>query len=934
MNRTPIRTAFALFLFAATATEAVEDKAARFYEDALARIERKDDAGAVIQLKNALQIDPRMLSAHLLLGRAYLKSGQPDAAQESLETALRLGADRTQVALMLARAYVEQGKPKDVLDRFAPESVPSNERAELLVIRGEAHKQLGDFRAATQSFESARAFDVTSLPATLALADAYAHQGRESEANKLAEEAVARTPEDARVWYSKGAVLHASHDSKGALDAYAQALKLEPKFTVARISRVSLLFDLGRDKEALPDLDYLKRESPKEPRGAYFRALYFNRTGDANGTREALAEVTKLLDPVPSEVLRARAPELLMIGALAHHGLDEPEKAIRYLEAFLESNSTNPGARKLLASIHIGRKEFTRAIDLLEVGQRYAPKDPQLLALLASAYMAVGKNQMAARFLEQALETGSGSPEVNATLGFNLMQTGQQDLGIQYLQKAFDKDPSRGNLGTSLAVLHIRRGDPKKALSVAERLLQRQPNNAAVLNLSGVAKAALGDNSGARLDYDKAIRSDPGLSAARLNLAKLDLAEKKFDSARTRLIAINKERLKDPQPLYELARLEDALGRPTEAIRWLERLRIAGDKHVPGNLLLSDLLLRTGQPKKALEVLQALQPVTQDNLDVNGALAAALIANGDRKGAQTALQKMTRVAEFDAAWQYRIAQLQVRAGNAQGALYSLDKALSANPRYLPARVLLTEIDVSEGRLDQSEARARAILAANASEPEGFRLLGDIAVRRAKFVDATAFYRNALAKAASTPNALRVYNATLASGDARGATAFLETWLKSHPGDAVSQQALAEGYMRSGDLATARSRYEALLKPGFEPPTVLNNLAVIADRQGDGAKAVDYAKRAVAVAPGSAGVLDTFGWLLVRRGDFDTGLKHLREAKVRDPRNPEIRFHLASALAMGGRKSEAKQELTLLLSEVPTFAGASDAKALLKQLEGS
>ncbi len=934
MNTTSIRILLALFLLAVTGATAVEDKAAHFYEDALARIENKDEAGAIVQLKNALQIDPRMLSAHLLLGRAYLKSGQPDAAQESLDTALRLGADRSLVALMLARSYVEQGKAKDALDRFPPEAAPPNERAELLVVRGEAFKQLGDLRSATQSFEAARAFDGASLTATLALADAYAHQGRESEARKLADEAVARAPNDARVWYSKGAVLHASQDAQGALDAYEQALKLEPRFTNARISRVSLLFDLGRDTEALPDLDYLKRENPKEPRGAYYRALYLNRTGDANGTRAALSEVTALLDPVPPDVVRARAPELLMIGALAHHGLNEPEKAIRYLEAFLHTNSTNPGARKLLASIYIARKDFTRAIDLLEVGQRYASRDPQMLALLASAYMAVGKNQMAARFLEQALETGGGSPEVNATLGFNLLQTGQQDLGIQYLQKAFDKDPSRGNLGTSLAVLHIRRGDPKKALSVAEQLLQRQPDNAVLLNLSGVAKAALGDRAGARNDYGKAIRSDPSLSAARLNLAKLDIAEKKFDQARTRLVALNKERSKDPQPMYELARLEDSLGRPSEAIRWLERLRVADANHVSGGLFLSDLLLRTGQPKKALEILQSLQPLTQDNLDVNGALAGALIANGDPKGAQTTLQKMTRVAESDPTWQYRIAQLQIRAGNPSGALYSLDKALSANPHYLPARVLQAEIDVSEGRLDQSEARARAILAATPTESEGFRLLGDIAARRGRFVDAAGFYRSALAKSATTSNALRVYNSTLAGGDAKGAVRFLDTWLKTHPKDGAVAQALAEGYMRMGDLSAARTRYEALLRSGVEAPAILNNLAVIADRQGDGAKALDYAKRAVTVAPDSASILDTLGWLLVRRGDFDSGLKQLREAKIRDPRNPDIRFHLASALALGGRKSEAKQELTLLLSEVPGFAGIEDAKALLKQLEGS
>ena len=44
-------------------------KAAKFYEDALVRYEKKDIEGAIIQLKNALQIDPNMLPVQVLLGK-------------------------------------------------------------------------------------------------------------------------------------------------------------------------------------------------------------------------------------------------------------------------------------------------------------------------------------------------------------------------------------------------------------------------------------------------------------------------------------------------------------------------------------------------------------------------------------------------------------------------------------------------------------------------------------------------------------------------------------------------------------------------------------------------------------------------------------------------------------------------------------------------
>lgn len=51
-------------------------KAARFYEDALGRYERRDLAAAIIQLKNALQLDKTLLPVHELLGKALLLNGE------------------------------------------------------------------------------------------------------------------------------------------------------------------------------------------------------------------------------------------------------------------------------------------------------------------------------------------------------------------------------------------------------------------------------------------------------------------------------------------------------------------------------------------------------------------------------------------------------------------------------------------------------------------------------------------------------------------------------------------------------------------------------------------------------------------------------------------------------------------------------------------
>ncbi len=908
-----------------------EDKASRFYEDALARYEKKDIAGAIIQLRNALKEDPKNLSANLLLGQAHLANSQPVEALDAFEKASKYGADRSEVAVPMAHALLGTGKSREVLTRFPVEGMTGSKRMEMLVIRGQAYRQEGELVSAESSFEEARGIDPNAINATLALADLMSVRGRRTEALALADDAIRVKPQDPSAWYVKGSILQRFGDVAGAIRAYDQALTFDPRMVDARVSRATLLLNLGRIDAVAVDVDYLKREFPNEPRANYLRAVYLSGKGDAAGTQAALMEITQALDPVPIDILQARLPELLMLGGLAHHGLGAPQKARGYLNRFLQVHPGHPGASKVMGSMYLEQRDYVNALSVLEPLLKTAPNDPQALALLASANLGRGRGQQAARYLERALELGGESPEIQATLGLSLLRTGQSDVGMKHLEAAFAKDPNQDKAGAALALLYIRRGDPKRAVAIAEQMAQRFPSNLSVLNLVGVARAAAGDMRGARSAYEQAIRTDPSFTAAQLNLAKLDVQEKKLGAAKERLLAVEKARPKDIQAMFELGRLEDSAGNPAEAARWFEKARAIDQRDLKVALALTDLYLRTKEPAKALDIVRIIEPFEAENLEVLAALSSALLANGDSKGSINVLTRMTKIAEFDAVWQTRIAQLQMRANNMQGAGYSLDKAIAGNPAYLPARVTQVEVDLLSGQIDRAEARATAILREKPDLAIGYRLSADVAMRRGKYADAVNGYRAALAKEPSTEHALRVYEAHVRSGSVDKGIAFLEGWAKDHRGDFAVTMALAEGYLRAGNLAEARARYEALLKERGEEPNLLNNLANVAAKQGDGAKAVEYAERAFKAAPQDGLIQDTLGWLLVQNGAVDTGLKNLREARLRAPGNPEVRYHLAVALARSGRKDEARKELNEVIAANTRFDGIDDARQLQREL---
>lgn len=920
-----------LVTFVPSVSLAADAKASRYYEDALVRYEKKDLAGAIIQLKNALQIDKNMLSVQMLLGKALLQSGDVVAAEVAFTEALRLGVNRAEVVIPLGQTYLAQGKQKLIFEQqqFSLNGLPMGVQVQLLLLRSAASADLGDLRGALKAVEEARALDPNSASGWLAEVPIRIRSRQFPEANVAADRALALTPNSAEAWYQKGSVAHVSGDLAATLAAYDRAIKLEPDHAEAHVARAGLHIDLGRLAEAARDLDELKRIAPNEPRAAYLRALLAEQSNQPEVSRKALKDVVGLIDPVPIDFIRYR-PQLLMLNGLAHFGLNEREKAKQYLEQFQKQQSNSP-ASKLLAQIYLTESNTDRAIEVLDTYLKANPADGQAMTLLASALMSRGQHARATSLMQEALKT-KDTPEFRTVLGLSLIQGGRAGSGMTELEAAYKKDPRQTQAGTALVGLYLRSGQGAKAVLVAESLVKQQPSNAGFFNLLGLAKAQTNNLAGARTAFEQSTKLDVALVSPKINLARLEIAGKAYDAAATRLAAILKADEKNTEAMYEMAILSERRNQPAETQRWLEKaVDLSGPKEVRWGLALSDFHLRNGRPGPALEAIKRVSGKLPDDLQVLLAYAKVQLANGDLVGAKSTLTSATRVADYQPAVQLQIALMQLSANNPAGAGYSLDKALSSQPDFLPAMALMTEVELRQGDPAKAEKRARDIVAKAPKRAIGYSLLGDVATSRGQTPAALEAYRRAHQLEPSTDTLLRLYR-TLASQDGgKPAVQLAEQWMKTHPKDARTQKALADGYARTGNFAAARTAYQALIKITPEDGDALNNLANVMLRLKDPA-AIHVAEQAVAKSPNNPNAIDTLGWALFQGGQTDRALQLLRDARLRDPGHPEIRYHLAVVLAQTGRKTEAKEELEAALKVGQGFESAADAAALLKTLK--
>ncbi|HNO64590.1 MAG TPA: tetratricopeptide repeat protein, partial [Thauera aminoaromatica] len=432
--------------------------------------------------------------------------------------------------------------------------------------------------------------------------------------------------------------------------------------------------------------------------------------------------------------------------------------------------------------------------------------------------------------------------------------------------------------------------------------------------------------------FEEALRRDPGFAPARLNLARVDVAQGRFDAARATYAEMLRKNRRDAVAMHESALLEQRAGNLPEAQRWLEKAVAERPESLDFGLALVRLHAVAGARASALDVAKATSARHPGNGAALAALAEAQIEAGEERAARQTLAEMTRLADFDARRLLHVGALQMRAGNPVGAAYAARKILQASPGHEIAMVLEADAMAADPEVDPRalEAAVAALRAAHPSSADALRLSGDLALRAKRHAEAERFYVEAHARAPSQVLLARIATLAVSRGAPRAAMPQLERWLSERGEDATVREMLAELHMQAGGMTAAAEQYERIIGAGEAGARVYNNLANIRLALGKG-DALQAAEKAYALAPEDARVLDTLGWVLAQTGRLDEALRHLRDARLRAPENGEIRWHLAEVLAKQGRSREARAELESGLQGQPSGEWVEAARDLLRRL---
>lgn len=905
--------ATALLLAFAGPALATPEKSAKYYEDALARYEKEDWSGAQVQLQNALKENPKNLAAHLLLGKILQRAGELKAAEAAYETALKQGVSKVEVAPLLGQIYLQLGNTRQLLENITAGGLPPHVQAEVLTLRGSAQALSGSVSAATQSFAEARTADPKSALPFIAEAPVLLRAGEPAKARASALKATEMAPNNYNAWFQYGTILFNLGEVPAALAAFDKAIAINGKHVDSRVSRASTLLVLKRDAEAETELKALKDGKVKEPRASFLRAMQLSQKNQAQAARPEYQEAANLIDAMSPNV-RANSEPLLMAGALSHRALGNREKTREYLETLLARNSKHQAAQMLLAGTLVEANELNRAVPLIEGLLRNNPNDAQALYMMGSVYMARKQYAQASELLDKAARLAPGGPALR-DLSFSQFGLGQEKQGLANLERAYAQNPKDLRTAIELAVYYARAGDGKRAVKIADGLVAQDPGNLTMLNFLGNIKGRLGDKKGLKEAYDRALAKDPKFRPVVMNMSWYDMEEGRYDQARARLKAFLKDNPKDPDVLFQLGSLEESARRMSEAVTyWSEADRVQQKDPRPA-IALVNLYLADRQHDKALAAAKALMANYADVPQAQMALARAYLATGDSQLARQALSDATAKAGFDVDTLLTVGRMQLQVGNMDGAVHAANKVLQSVPGEPAAMGMLVEVAARKGSAADVDKAMAALQAKNPNHPVTLVTAGHIAFSRGQPAKALGFYKTIWDQEPSTSLALNMARAHAANKEPDKAIALLEGWSRKQPRDALAQRALADMQLFAGKTEAARLTYDNLVKANPNDATLVLAYAQVLATLKDPA-ALATAERAYKLAPGNAPIADGYGWALVQAGNLDAGVRVLREARLREPGNAVVRWHLATALARAGKKQEARDELQAALAATP------------------
>ena len=260
----------------------------------------------------------------------------------------------------------------------------------------------------------------------------------------------------------------------------------------------------------------------------------------------------------------------------------------------------------------------------------------------------------------------------------------------------------------------------------------------------------------------------------------------------------------------------------------------------------------------------------------------------------------------------------------------LERALALDENHVATRIALAKMAFASQSIPEFEQHLAKLSAIAPDNPNVMLLQAVDEQRKGNNAAALALASKTFEMIPSGSTLIVLASYQTAMGDKEAAHKGYREWLAKNPDDVAVHLAFANSLQLSQQEEEAGVHYAAALSSNPNDPIALNNMAWIV-KEKDPTLALEYAKRALALAPKSAEVMDTLAVVEYYNKDYERAARTIERALQGSPDNPSLLYHSAMIAAALDDNDAARATLEKVLATNQDFPEIAEARALLARL---
>jgi putative PEP-CTERM system TPR-repeat lipoprotein len=858
-------------------------------------IENENLNAAILELKNAIRIDPQNFDSRYTLGDIYLRQGNYELAKKELKKANELNSNSLQLPEKLAQVYYNL-RDEAALNNLLVDGdnkLSDNSKMIISVYLGVNAFQNGDKDRAKSFINTAR--DISEQSIYSRLGNAWLISQNNLDASyEIIEKILNEEPSFREALMMKGHILSAQKKHSLASSTYRKYTLEYPFQDTAKVFLIQSLIDDNQFDEASIVLEPLLIKFPEHPLLNKNKALlaYNNKKYEL-----ALFHAKKSNNSNEGDVFTN-----VLIG-LSAYKLDKVEESY---SALRKVQSDLPESHPILTLFHALELKlgyFNKTANYYKNVETIFPDDMRLLTQTSIVLIKNGEAKSAKGLISKSDDVSILDPQTLAQLGQVKLELGDSS-GLNNLIKATELAPDDELLKISLVTSLLKENKLNEAQETVNLWIEKIPNSEYALLMLSIIKSALEQHSEAVLILENLLLKNEKHVGALYRLSKYRLENNNYDEAISlakRIIDIRINHIGAYQILELAAQKTKSYN---EQITYLKEMREKQSNLLILNLTLAKMYIQSQNRFEALKMINLIEQ--GENLPAN-----VLVYAGDM---YLALKKPKQAIEvyrkaLDMLPQSEKIRIRLLSGlelkeDYSGALLVTQQGL----KWLPNSKKLKLLEVYYLTFSADSFLAQKKFSQLEIDKNGDGLM--VAKVKGQFYLSINQFEKALPyliklnESTPTQKNIKMLAITyLKLGKNSNAAAELEKYLITNPKDNLVRSDLADIYALN-EPKKSIEQFLFLIESNPKSFVFLNNLAVQYSKIGDYNKALDYAKSALRLAPKSSDVIDTIGDIYFQQKLYSEANEYFTEAYKLAHHDIGISLHFAESLIALSRDEEA------------------------------